>query len=132
MDSLPADLLPELLAALGDTAVSYASGVMLTGASTTFHALGARLPRINDVCALNVYQVAHVIALTKSNAWDVFDVDLRRICTVCCDARLCKFTFPNKPAVVPVLGGRRAADLGDVGCSPFDQRTSRSGWRLCR
>ena len=32
MDTLPADLLPELLAALGDTAVSYASGVMLTGA----------------------------------------------------------------------------------------------------
>ena len=71
---------------------------MLTGASNTFHSLGARLPRINDVCALNVYQVAHVIALTKSNAWDVFDVDLRRISTVSCDARLCKFTFPNKPA----------------------------------
>lgn len=97
MDSLSDDLLPELLAALGNSAMSYASSVQFSATNTAFHSTGALLPCKGGACTLNIDHLVNIMPLTRQYSWDVYDVTSRRIVTVSYDARMCKFTFPNKP-----------------------------------
>lgn len=96
LSSIPDDVIPDMLASMGNHSRSYKSGVRLSATNTFFRRCGARLPCNHDrACCLLLNDLIPIT--TEQTTYDVFNVTERRVERVCCDPSILLFRFDHKP-----------------------------------